>query len=201
MVHQVLWCALPDGTPRHWAPPQLSQIQVVACHMSIHIAPDQGATKLTRRRLFLSVLHPRRLAHLLQLRLSPPHVVNYCRRPFVCQFSERPISKAHRTAHRGPAANQRERKSHRRTCLRRCITGTHTAPAAAIHCFTKHHVRIRSIDLHQKLRHHIHPFSTICLARTEPQACPLTQSDTYRPYLPCLHPAFFRRPDGFVCKL
>ena len=77
VVHQVLWRALPDGTPQHWAPPQLSQIQVTACHMPIHITPDQGATKLTRRRLFLSVLHPGCLAHLLQLRLSPPHVVNY----------------------------------------------------------------------------------------------------------------------------
>ena len=65
VVHQVLWRALPDVTPRHWAPPQLSQIQVAACHMPMHIAPDQGATKLTRRWLFLSVLHPRRLAHLL----------------------------------------------------------------------------------------------------------------------------------------
>ena len=65
MVHQVLWRALPDGTPRYQAPPQLSQIQVAACHMPIHIAPDQSATKFTRRLLFLSVLYFRRLAHLL----------------------------------------------------------------------------------------------------------------------------------------
>ena len=86
MVHQVLWRALSGGAPRHWAPPQLSQIQVAACHMPKHISPDQGATKLARRRLFLSVLYSRCSAHLLQLRLSPPHVVNHRRRPFVCQL-------------------------------------------------------------------------------------------------------------------
>ena len=57
MVHQVLWRALPGGTPRHWAPPQLSQLQVAACHMPKHIAPDQYATKVARRRLFLPVLY------------------------------------------------------------------------------------------------------------------------------------------------
>ena len=65
MVYQVLCRALPDGTPRHWAPPQLGQIQVAVCHMPMQIAPDQSATKLTRRRLFLSVLYFRRPAHLL----------------------------------------------------------------------------------------------------------------------------------------
>ena len=57
MVHQVLWRALPGGTPRHWAPPQLSQIQVAACHMPKHIAPDQDATKVAQRWLFLLVLY------------------------------------------------------------------------------------------------------------------------------------------------
>ena len=88
MVHQILWRTLPDGTPRHRAPPQLSQIQVAACHMPVHIAPDHGAAKLTRRRLFLPVLHPGRLFHLLQLWLSPPHVRNHRRRPSARQLRQ-----------------------------------------------------------------------------------------------------------------
>ena len=52
----------------------LSQLQVAACHMPVHIAPDHGATKLARRRLFLPVLHPGRLFQLFQLWLSPHHM-------------------------------------------------------------------------------------------------------------------------------
>ena len=89
MVHQILWHALPDGTPRHWVPPQLSQFQVAACQMPIHIAPDQGATKRTRRRLFLSIFHFRRLAHLLPTPVvATAYMVNHRRRPFVYQIRQ-----------------------------------------------------------------------------------------------------------------
>ena len=50
MIHTVLWRAFPHCAPRHWTPPQLCQVQVKLCHLSIHVALNPCATVNTTTR-------------------------------------------------------------------------------------------------------------------------------------------------------
>ena len=83
VVHTVLRRALPHSVPRHWAPPQLGQVQVISRHVPIHITLDEDATKRTTRWTTLPVPRLSRCAHLVQLPLMQPHVVNDRRRPLL----------------------------------------------------------------------------------------------------------------------
>ena len=58
MIHTILWRAFPHCAPRHWTPPQLCQVQVKLCHMSIHVAlnPRAAVTTTTRPSLTESLL-------------------------------------------------------------------------------------------------------------------------------------------------
>ena len=49
MIHTILWRAFPHCAPRHWTPPQLCQVQVKLCHMSIHVALNPCAAVTTTR--------------------------------------------------------------------------------------------------------------------------------------------------------
>ena len=71
VIHTVLGRALPDSAPRHWAPPQLGQIQMKPCHIPIHITFDKYSTIHATTRPTLTETLFSRHTHLLQLLLTP----------------------------------------------------------------------------------------------------------------------------------
>ena len=62
--------------------------QMAARHVPIHVAPDECATKCTRCRMLLTVLHLSRRVHHFQLSLPPHHMINHRRRPLVHQVRQ-----------------------------------------------------------------------------------------------------------------
>ena len=87
MVNTVLGSSVPLRTPRHRAPPQLSQVQVicgyVVCHVMYNVSPTIRASPCLRITKPALVLPP----HQLQVDMSSCHPINrdvgHCRRKFL----------------------------------------------------------------------------------------------------------------------
>ena len=83
VIHAVLRRALPDGTPRHWALPQLGQVQMIARHVSIHVTLYQAPTVNTAAWSTLTEILFSHRPHLFQFLLTPPHVSDDRRGPLL----------------------------------------------------------------------------------------------------------------------
>ena len=81
VVHTVLWRALPHGTPRHRAPPQLAQIQMICRYMAVHITlyPLPTVRTISRPGVWESFLGRR--THIIQFVLEPHHIPEYSHWP------------------------------------------------------------------------------------------------------------------------
>ena len=81
VIHAVLGRTLPNGAPRHWAPPQLGQVQMKSRHVPIHITLNPYPTVHTTTRLTLTE-NPAWPLH------ASPYVTNDRRWPLLAQCRE-----------------------------------------------------------------------------------------------------------------
>ena len=97
MIHTILRRALPHRTLGHWAPPQLCQVQVKLCDMSMHVALDYHTAIHTRTRLGLPKSFLGVRPHHLQIMLKPHHVTKDRRWPLLAEY--RQLAEGNRLRH------------------------------------------------------------------------------------------------------